>query len=184
MEKGHSVLIRKEDTEEALQIMAEVPTKGYITEVGFDFDLKSTGKADRIKVVCSSEWECVLCQKACGLSLRKFKARSSSPGSSSFPTSPIKLGQGARSLSSSSNGERDLEATSLICPKSQATDATAAKSADGVQRYRVILSVLRAFGNRQRKTVLSSSNAHSKQERWGKGAKRRERKVQFIESES
>ncbi|KAL8226045.1 hypothetical protein R6Q57_018602 [Mikania cordata] len=78
----------------------------------------------------------------------------------------------------------DLEATSLICPKSQATDATAAKSADGVQRYRVILSVLRAFGNRQRKTVLSSSNAHSKQERWGKGAKRRERKVQFIESES
>ncbi|KAK1424388.1 hypothetical protein QVD17_19717 [Tagetes erecta] len=90
----------------------------------------------------------------------------------------------ARSLSSSSNGERDLEATSLICPKSQATNATAAKSADGVQRYRVILSVLRAFGNRQRKTVLTSSNAHSKQERWGKGAKRRERKVQFIESES
>ena len=58
--------------------------------------------------------------------------------------------------------------------------ALAAKSADGVQRYRVILSVLRAFGNRQRKTVLSSSNAHSKQERWGKGAKRRERKIIFI----
>ena len=27
-----------------------------------------------------------------------------------------------------------------------------------------------AFGNRQRKNVLSSSNAHSKQERGGKGA--------------
>ncbi|KAI3774635.1 hypothetical protein L1987_49194 [Smallanthus sonchifolius] len=52
----------------------------------------------------------------------------------------------ARSLSSSSNGKRDLEATSLIC---QATDATAAKSADGVQRYRVIQSVLRAFDNRK-----------------------------------
>ncbi|KAI3666726.1 hypothetical protein L1987_88746 [Smallanthus sonchifolius] len=77
-----------------------------------------------------------------------------------------------------------LRIDSSFSPKSQATDATAAKSADGVQRYRVILSVLRAFDNRQRKTVLSSSNAHSKQERWGKGAKRRERKVQFIESES
>jgi hypothetical protein len=28
--------------------MAEVPTKGYITEVGFYFDLKSTGKADSL----------------------------------------------------------------------------------------------------------------------------------------
>ncbi|KAI3666214.1 hypothetical protein L1987_88259 [Smallanthus sonchifolius] len=80
--------------------------------------------------------------------------------------------------------EIHVKPDSSFSPKSQATDATAAKSADGVQRYRVILSVLRAFDNRQRKTVLSSSNAHSKQERWGKGAKRRERKVQFIESES
>ncbi|KAI3732625.1 hypothetical protein L1987_63832 [Smallanthus sonchifolius] len=55
----------------------------------------------------------------------------------------------------------------------KATGRIAQIQVNGVQRYRVILSVLRAFDNRQRKTVMSSSNAHRKQERWGKGAKQR-----------
>ncbi|KAK3036419.1 hypothetical protein RJ639_030018 [Escallonia herrerae] len=47
---------------------------------------------------------------------------------------------------------------SIFSSKSLATDITAAKSANWVQRYRLVLP----FNNRQRKGVLSSSKAHSK----------------------
>ncbi|KAI3666206.1 hypothetical protein L1987_89298 [Smallanthus sonchifolius] len=158
--------LRCPDREEALQIMAEVPDISQKLGLGWCALLSGS-------VCCARRLAYSIYRK-----IRKIVLEDASPS----PRSKQRASVPVESVLSVDFWFHPQD--SSFSPKSQATDATAAKSADGVQRYRVILSVLRAFDNRQRKTVLSSSNAHSKQERWGKGAKRRERKVQFIESES
>ncbi|KAD7117053.1 hypothetical protein E3N88_04321 [Mikania micrantha] len=77
------------------------------------------------------------------------------PGMCRFPNQKIGEHPFSRSYGVILPSSFDMVLSSALvystCSPVSVTDATAAKSADGVQRYRVILSVLRAFGNRQRK---------------------------------